>query len=99
MYADGDVQLQPIDRRKFDQYNYISEDEDDDYEVSSDEQAVDQRKAQQVQTVVSAPPKGTSNWNDIPDGFLDAAPKSKKSTSQERKPGSKKQGEWDDWGS
>jgi hypothetical protein len=99
MYADGDVQLQPIDRRKFDQYNYISEDEDDDYEVSSDEQAVDQRKAQQVQTVVSAPPKGTSNWNDIPDGFLDVAPKSKKSTSQERKPGSKKQGEWDDWGS
>lgn len=58
MYADGDVQLQTIDRKKFDQYNYISEDEDDDYEVSSDEQAVDQRKAQKVQTV-TAPPKGT----------------------------------------
>jgi palmitoyltransferase len=41
MYADSGVQLQTIDRRKFDQYNYISEDEDDDYEVSSDEQAVD----------------------------------------------------------
>ncbi|KAI4934659.1 hypothetical protein J4E85_002517 [Alternaria conjuncta] len=94
MYADGDVQLQNIDRRKFDQYNYISEDEDDDYEVSSDEQAVDQRKARKAQTV-SAPPKGTHNWNDIPDGFLDPAPKAKKSTSRERP---RKNGEWDDWG-
>jgi palmitoyltransferase len=94
MYADGDVQLQTIDRRKFDQYNYISEDEDDDYEVSSDEQAVDQRKSQKAQTV-TAPPKGTHNWNDIPDGFLDPAPKGKKSTSRER---SRKNGEWDDWG-
>ncbi|KAF1831432.1 palmitoyltransferas-like protein PFA3 [Decorospora gaudefroyi] len=96
MYTDGDVQLQNIDRKKFDQYNYISEDEDDDeYEVSSDEQAVDQKKAQQPPTV-SAPPKQTSNWNDIPDGFLDSVPKGK-SASQERKP-SKRNGEWDDWG-
>lgn len=95
MYADGDVQLQNIDRRRFDQYNYISEDEDDEYEVSSDEQAVDRRKAQQVKTV-TAPPRGTKNWNDIPEGFLDPAPKGKKSTSRERTP--KKKGEWDDWG-
>jgi palmitoyltransferase len=95
MYADGDVQLQTMDRKKFDQYNYISEDEDDDYEVSSDEQAVDRRRAQAVQTV-NAPPKGTHNWNDIPESFLSPAPKGKKSTSQER-PSSKKKGEWDDW--
>lgn len=102
MYADGDVQLQPIDRRKLDPYNYISED-DDDYEVSSDEQAVDQRKdqqkaqqkAQRVQTV-AAPPKGTSNWNDIPEGFLDPVPKGKKSISQQHD-ASKKKGDWDDW--
>jgi palmitoyltransferase len=95
MYADGDVQLQNIDRRRFDPYNYISEDEDDEYEVSSDEQAVDRRKAQQVKTG-TAPPKGTKNWNDIPEGFLDPAPKGRKSTSRERTP--KKKGEWDDWG-
>lgn len=97
MYADGDVQLQNIDRRKFDQYNYISEDDEDDYEVSSDEQAADQRKSQQQ--VKAAPPQQTKtrNWNDIPEGFLDPAPKGKKSTSQERKPGTKKNGEWDDW--
>jgi palmitoyltransferase len=95
MYADGDVQLQTMDRKKFDQYNYISEDDDDDYEVSSDEQAVDQRKAQEVQTV-NAPPKGSQNWNDIPESFLDPAPKGRKSTSQERKSSTKK-GDWEDW--
>jgi palmitoyltransferase len=99
MYADGDVQLQNIDtRRKFDPYNYISEDEDDDdYDVSSDEQVVDQRKVQsQKSQTVSAPPKGTQNWNDIPDGFLDPAPsKAKKSSSRERP---KKNGDWEDWG-
>ncbi|KAK1913673.1 hypothetical protein P3342_006916 [Pyrenophora teres f. teres] len=92
MYADGDVQLQTIDRKKFDQYNYISEDEDDEYEVSSDEQAVDQRRAKQTQRA-SAPPQETSNWNDIPEGFLDPSPAGKKS---ERRP-SKKTGEWDEW--
>ncbi|KAH7092153.1 DHHC palmitoyltransferase-domain-containing protein [Paraphoma chrysanthemicola] len=94
MYADGDVQLQNIDRRKFDQYNYISEDEDDEYEVSSDEQAADRRKAQQVKTVTVP----TKNWNDIPEGFLDPAPKGKKSTSRERTKKKDKKGEWDDWG-
>jgi hypothetical protein len=97
MYADGDVQLQTIDRKKFDQYNYISEDEDDDYEVSSDEQAVDQRKAQKVQTV-TAPPKGTQNWNDIPDGFLDPAPKERKKSASRERSQQRKNGEWDDWG-
>ncbi|KAJ4376195.1 palmitoyltransferase for Vac8p [Neocucurbitaria cava] len=97
MYSDGDVQLQNIDRRKFDQYNYISEDEDDDYEVSSDEQAADRKRSEQVKTV-SAPPKGTMNWNDIPEGFLDPAPKGKKSTSRERKAGPQKPAGWDDWG-
>ena len=97
MYADGDVQLQTIDRKKFDQYNYISEDEDDDYEVSSDEQAVDQRKAQKVQTV-TVPPKGTQNWNDIPDGFLDPAPKERKKSASRERSQQRKNGEWDDWG-
>lgn len=94
MYADGDVQLQNIDRRKFDQYNYISEDDEDDYEVSSDEQAADRRKAQQTK---SGPPQQapTNNWNDIPEGFLDPAPKGKKNPGQER--ASKKKGGWDDW--
>ena len=96
MYADGDVQLQNMDRRKFDQYNYISEDEDeDDYEVSSDEQAVDQKRAHQTQT--GPPPKSTQNWNDIPEGFLDPAQQGKKGTSRERN--QKKKGQWDDWGS
>lgn len=97
MYADGDVQLQPIDRRKFDQYNYISDDDDegDDYEVSSDEAAAEQRKAPQIVAL----PKNTDNWNDIPDDFLGAPPKGKPKspgTSRERKP--KKNQEWDDWG-
>ena len=96
MYADGDVQLQPIDRRKFDQYNYISEDEDaDDYELSSDEATTEQRKAPQIVPL----PKNTNNWNDIPDDFLSAPPRGKPrspGTSRERKPN--KNQEWDDWG-
>jgi len=77
MYADDDVPLQPISRRKFDQYNYISEDEDDDYEVSSDEQAVDQKNAQHPKTN-PAPGSAMQNWNDVPEGFLDPAPQGKK---------------------
>ncbi|OAL48897.1 palmitoyltransferas-like protein PFA3 [Pyrenochaeta sp. DS3sAY3a] len=96
MYADGDVQLQNIDRRKFDQYNYISEDEDDEYEVSSDEIAAERRKSHAK--VSTATIKNQKNWNDIPEGFLDPAPKRKKSPSQERKSIAKKAGEWDDWG-
>ena len=98
MYADGDVQLQELDRRKFDQYNYISEDEEDDYEATSDEPAADQRKDSQVKTV-EAPPKGTKIWNDIPEDFLDPAPKGKKVVSQEQRPESKRPGEWDEWAS
>lgn len=96
MYADGDVQLQPIDRRKFDQYNYISDDDDvDEYEVSSDEAAADQRKAPKV----SLKSKHTNNWNDIPDEFLDTPPRDKQrhsGTTQERTPTNTQ--EWDDWG-
>lgn len=95
MYADGDVPLQNIDRRKFDQYNYISEDEDDDYEVSSDEQAADRKKAGKPKAVVASP-AATKDWNDIPEGFLHAAPKGKKSDGRERTTG--KKAEWDDWG-
>lgn len=96
MYADGDMQLQPIDRRKFDQYNYISE--DDDYDISSDEEAADRRKAQ---TSKPPPPKITKDWNDIPDDFLKAPPKGKSGksrngeTAEERK--KKRAQEWDDW--
>ncbi|KAF1927642.1 zf-DHHC-domain-containing protein, partial [Didymella exigua CBS 183.55] len=89
MYADGDVPLQTIEaRRKFDQYSYISEDdEDDEYDVSSDEQAAD-RRIKTHTTIVPA----TKNWNDLPDGFLDAPRKGQKSSSRERKPR-----EWDEW--
>jgi hypothetical protein len=103
MYADGDImQMQPIDRRKFDQYSYISDDEDgDDYEVSSDEAGAEQRKA--VQKIKPVPlPKITKNWNDIPDDFLHAAPvgKPRKSPSPDtsRERNAKKREEWDDWG-
>ncbi|KAF1359712.1 palmitoyltransferas-like protein PFA3 [Lizonia empirigonia] len=62
MYADGDVPLQTIEtKKKFDQYNYISEDDEDEYEVSSDEQAADRRIKPQTKTVPQ-----TSNWNDLP---------------------------------
>lgn len=94
MYADGDVQLQTIDRKKFDQYNYVSEDEEDDYEVSSDEQAADAKKATQPKIV----PVPTQNWNDVPEGFLRPAPKGKKSASRERMASSKKNANWEgDW--
>jgi hypothetical protein len=94
MYADGDVQLQPIDRRKFDQYNYIS---DDEYDISSDEEHAGSRK-----TSVPRPqqPKATKDWNDIPSDFLKPPPKGKPRASaenaEERR--KKKAQEWDDWG-
>ncbi|KAI8943074.1 hypothetical protein NX059_001107 [Plenodomus lindquistii] len=95
MYADGDVQLQTIDRRKFDQYNYISEDEDDDYEVSSDEQAADKKKAAlQAKTI----PVPTQNWNDVPEGFLKPAPKGKSRSRERTAASSKKKDDWEgDW--
>ncbi|KAF2014963.1 zf-DHHC-domain-containing protein [Aaosphaeria arxii CBS 175.79] len=97
MYADGDLQLQPMDRHRFDQYNYVSEDDDDDYEVSSDEEQAELRKAQVSKP---APPKVTTkDWNDIPDDFLKPPPKGKPKergeSSQERK--QKRAQEWDDW--
>jgi palmitoyltransferase len=96
MYADGDMQLQPIDRRKYDQYSYISE--DDDFEVSSDEERADKRKAAQA----SKPPNDAKvkDWNDIPDDFLRAPPKgrSKKSTGNAEERQKKQAQEWDDWG-
>lgn len=93
MYADGDVQLQTIDRTKFDQYNYISEDEEDDYEA--DDQKVDGPQAHNTKAAAAS----SSNWNDVPEDFLDRAPKSKKVSSSEQKSSSKKNNEWDDWGS
>lgn len=84
MYTDGDVPLQPISRRRFDQYSYISEDEDDDYEVSSDEQDVHQKRAAHHSKTIPAPDPATPNWNDVPEGFLDPAPKRNKSNSQVR---------------
>jgi palmitoyltransferase len=96
MYADEDVQLQPIDRRKYDQYNYISE--DDDFDVSSDEERADKRKAAQA----TKPPQDakSKDWNDIPDDFLKAPPKGKlKKTAPSAEERKKKQAqEWDDWG-
>ncbi|KAJ4362716.1 palmitoyltransferase for Vac8p [Ascochyta clinopodiicola] len=88
MYADGDVPLQTIEtKKKYDQYNYISEDDEDEYEVSSDEQAADRRIKTQTKTVPQ-----TKNWNDLPEGFLDAPRKGKKSGSRERKAK-----DWDEW--
>ncbi|KAF2182019.1 zf-DHHC-domain-containing protein [Zopfia rhizophila CBS 207.26] len=95
MYSDGDVQLQTLDRRKYDQYNYISD--DDEYDVSSDEERAEKRK---IQAAKPPPPKGTKNWNDIPDEFLQPPPKGKpkenRESSEERK--QKRAAEWDDWG-
>lgn len=95
MYTDGDVQLQPMDRRKFDQYNYISEDDDDDYEISSDEERANNRRTQTIRP----PPKATKDWNDVPEDFLKPPPTSKLKkiieTSEERK--KKRAQEWDDW--
>ncbi|OAG09543.1 zf-DHHC-domain-containing protein [Paraphaeosphaeria sporulosa] len=96
MYADGDVQLQSIDRRKFDRYNYISDDDEgDDYEMSSDEASAAQRKTPKPVPL----PKNTRDWNDIPDDFLSAPPKGRRrspGTSRERTPN--KAGRRDDWG-
>lgn len=114
MYADGgnSMQMQPIDRRKFDQYNYISDDDDAaDYDASGDEATTDQRRGTQAIRAVPLP-KITKNWNDIPDDFLQTAPTSKprKSVSptgdraqengsaKPRDKKDKKREEWDDWG-
>jgi len=82
MYADGGdvMQMQPIDRRKFDQYNYISDGDDEDgeganYDVSSDDADAEQRRVQRIRPVPL--PKITHNWNDIPEDFLQGAPAGK----------------------
>ncbi|KAF2262842.1 palmitoyltransferas-like protein PFA3 [Lojkania enalia] len=96
MYADGDMQLQPIDRRKFDQYNYVSD--DDEYSDSSDEERTTSRKPPLRKP--QPPASKTKNWNDIPDDFLQAVPMGRprrnSERSQERK--QKKASEWEDWG-
>lgn len=71
MYADGDnVPLQPMpaNKKKFDQYGYVSGDDEDDYEYddSSDEVAAERRIRTQTKTLPA-----TKNWNDLPEGFLD----------------------------
>ncbi|PSN66533.1 palmitoyltransferas-like protein PFA3 [Corynespora cassiicola Philippines] len=96
MYTDGDsMQLQPMDRKKFDQYNYISE--DDEYDVSSDEGRADQRTA--PTQIARPPPPPTQNWNDVPNEFLQPPPRGKPrkngETSEDRK--QRKTQEWDDW--
>ena len=101
MYADGDVQLQPIDRRKFDQYNYVSEDDDDDYDISSDEERADKRKAlAPAPALRPLPSQGPKDWNDIPEDFLKPPPKGKPKRSEESIDERKKKRaqEWDDWG-
>jgi palmitoyltransferase len=98
MYADGDVQLQPMGRKKFDQYNYISEPEDDDFDVSSDEERADTRKAGQA---TKGPQNNqTKDWNDIPEDFLKPPPKGKSRRNNESAEERKKKTaqEWDDWG-
>jgi palmitoyltransferase len=97
MYADNGVQLQPMGRKKFDQYNYVSEDDDDDYEVSSDEERAENRN---VEAANPAPASKTKDWNDIPADFLTAPPKGRAKQSAESKEERKKKKaqEWDDWG-
>ncbi|KAF2122700.1 DHHC palmitoyltransferase-domain-containing protein [Lophiotrema nucula] len=93
MYADGDMQLQPIDRRKFDQYNYISDDEES--SLTDDDGDMSGRRAPPP---TSKPLPRTKDWNDIPDDFLRPPPKGRsrsKEGSRERQ--RKKATEWDDW--
>ena len=72
MYADGDnvpLQTMPAQKKKFDEYGYVSGEDDDDYEYddSSDEVAAERRIRTQTKTLPA-----TKNWNDLPEGFLDA---------------------------
>ncbi|KAH6625308.1 DHHC palmitoyltransferase-domain-containing protein [Boeremia exigua] len=89
MYADGDVPLQPLPaKKKFDEYNYISDDDDalpSSYEDSSDELPADRRITTQTRALPA-----TKNWNDLPEGFLDAPKKRRKSASRERTPRGRK---------
>ncbi|KAF2643934.1 zf-DHHC-domain-containing protein [Massarina eburnea CBS 473.64] len=105
MYADGDVQMQDLDRKKFDQYNYISDDEDDDAYEDEDEVGPEQSRIAPPPSKAVPVPKITRDWNDIPDDFLNVSlngdktrRRSKSGESSPPPPGqSAKQGEWDDW--
>lgn len=92
MYSD--VQLQPMQRKKFDQYNYISEDEDDDYETSSDEERAEKRKQASSATLPQ-----TKDWNDIPEDFLKGPPtrKTSKSPGNREQRKKKEAQDWDEW--
>ncbi|KAF2817181.1 zf-DHHC-domain-containing protein [Mytilinidion resinicola] len=89
MYADGDMQLQTLDRdrRKADQYGYVEE--EDGYEVSSDEERAQSAKRGQSS-------KSQKNWNDIPEDFLKPPPKGKRGSRSSSK--QRKTEEWDEWG-
>ena len=102
MYADGDVQMQPLDRRRLDQY-YVSDEEEE--EDEDDGEVVDggeggsanangvERKAENRTPVANTKPmpKATENWNDIPDDFLKGPVKKAESKKKA------KDGGWDDW--
>lgn len=94
MYSDGDVQLQSLDRRKLDQY-YVSE--DDEYESSSDEEGREQRASQSSK---SPHQRATENWNDVPEDFLQPAPRrtARRSAEQGKGRSRSKQDGWDEWG-
>jgi palmitoyltransferase len=87
MYTDGDMQLQTFDRgrRKADQYGYV-EDEDG-YEISSDEE--------QAQRTRKGQSSSTQNWNDVPEDFLKPPPKGKRGSRSSSK--QKKADDWDEW--
>ncbi|PVI05269.1 palmitoyltransferas-like protein PFA3 [Periconia macrospinosa] len=76
MYADGDVQLQNLDRRKFDQYNYISDDDDEEERDAHETRDLSPNKVATSKKTTPPPPKVlplarvTKDWNDIPDDFL-----------------------------
>ncbi|XTI83789.1 DHHC palmitoyltransferase-domain-containing protein [Cenococcum geophilum] len=102
MYADGDMPLRTLERRRADQYEYAEEDEEEDeedgYEVSSDEERAERRGLRKGRRV-----RATRNWNDIPNDFLKPPPKGKgrgggsgsgsAAGSRERR-----EDEWQEWG-
>ena len=91
MYADGDVQLQPLDRRKFDQY-YISDDDEEDDDDDEEEHP--------PAASIAPLPRATENWNDIPEDFLQPPPKRSVSKPGESSGSQRKRNDngWDDWG-
>ncbi|KAF2005728.1 palmitoyltransferas-like protein PFA3 [Amniculicola lignicola CBS 123094] len=107
MYADGaEVPLQTLNpivqthtpsKKGFDQYNYIS----DDSSESEDEPTVNRPRQNKISNVNGgllskakpAPPQmQTESWNDIPEAFLQPAPRGRERRKEGGKDG------WDDWG-